>query len=48
MTTFAAAGQGFGYLGTRNADGTRPDVTPNNQNAFGADQMGAIYHLATQ
>ncbi len=26
--SFASAGQGFGFLGLRNADGTRPDGTP--------------------
>ncbi len=36
---FASAGQGFGFLGARNADGTRPDVTPDNANAFGAETL---------
>ncbi len=34
--SFASAGQGFGFLGLRNADGTRPDITPDNANAPGA------------
>ncbi len=34
--SFAAAGQGFGLFGLRNADGTRPDVTPENSGLLGA------------
>jgi outer membrane receptor protein involved in Fe transport len=37
--SFAAAGQGFGFLGLRNADGTRPDVTPDNAGALGAQTI---------
>ncbi|MBI3722167.1 MAG: TonB-dependent receptor plug domain-containing protein, partial [Fimbriimonas ginsengisoli] len=33
---FASSGQGFGFLGLRNADGTRPDVTPDTQSLLGA------------
>ena len=36
---FASAGQGYGFLGLRNADGARPDVTPDNQSALGADSI---------
>ncbi len=33
---FASAGEGFGFQGLRNADGSRPDVTTDNQSAPGA------------
>ena len=40
---FAAAGQGYGFLGLRNADGTRPDATADNAGALGAatDLLGS-------
>lgn len=34
--SFASAGQGFGFLGLRNADGTRPDVDASNSGLLGA------------
>ncbi len=37
--SFASAGQGFGFLGLRNADGSRPDVTADNGNALGAQTL---------
>ncbi|HLK58625.1 MAG TPA: TonB-dependent receptor [Chthonomonadaceae bacterium] len=37
--SFASAGQGFGFLGLRNADGTRPDVTPENAGLLGAQTL---------
>ncbi len=37
--SFAAAGEGYGFLGLRNADGTRPDVTPDNAGALGAQKI---------
>lgn len=36
---FASAGQGYGFLGLRNADGTRPDVTEDNAGTPGADPL---------
>jgi len=37
--SFAAAGQGFGFLGLRNRDGSRPDVTQDNADALGAQSL---------
>lgn len=44
--SFAPAGQGFGFLGLRNRDGSRPDVVsdPNDPN-FNADALGAQIQL---
>ena len=36
---FSAAGQGFGFLGKRNLDGSRPDVTPDTAGLLGADTL---------
>jgi outer membrane receptor protein involved in Fe transport len=37
--SFAQAGQGFGFLGLRNANGVRPDVTDANKDALGAQTL---------
>jgi outer membrane receptor protein involved in Fe transport len=37
--SFAQAGEGFGFLGLRNADGTRPSLTVVNPNGLGAQTM---------
>ncbi len=37
--SFAAADQGYGFQGFRNADGSRPDVTDANRTALGADNL---------
>ncbi len=37
--SFAPAGQGFGFQGFRNADGSRPDVNDMNRTALGADNL---------
>ncbi|AIE86464.1 TonB-dependent receptor [Fimbriimonas ginsengisoli Gsoil 348] len=37
--SFAQAGQGYGLFGLRNADGTRPDVTPQNAGLLGAQTI---------
>ena len=36
---YASAGQGYGFLGLRDADGTRPDVTDETRNALGAQTL---------
>jgi outer membrane receptor protein involved in Fe transport len=36
---YASAGQGYGFLGLRNSDGTRPDVTDENRDALGAQTL---------
>jgi outer membrane receptor protein involved in Fe transport len=36
---FVPSGQGYGFLGQRNADGKRPDVTPDNAGTLGADDL---------
>jgi outer membrane receptor protein involved in Fe transport len=37
--SFALAGQGFGFLGLRNANGARPDITDENRAALGAQTL---------
>ena len=36
---FAVAGQGYGFLGLRNRDGTRPDVGPGNAGTLGSETI---------
>ena len=36
---FASAGQGYGFLGLRNADGTRPDVSDETAGLLGAQTL---------
>lgn len=37
--SFAQVGQGYGLFGLRNADGTRPDVTPENAGSLGSETL---------
>jgi outer membrane receptor protein involved in Fe transport len=37
--SFAAAGEGYGFLGLRNANGVRPDVTPETAGLLGAQTL---------
>ncbi len=37
--SFAPFGQGYGFLGLRNADGTRPDLGPDSAGLLGADPV---------
>lgn len=37
--SFVAAGQGFGFLGMRNADGSRPDVSADNSGTLGSQDI---------
>lgn len=37
--SFASAGQGFGFLGLRNADGSRPDVDPSLMGSSGSEDI---------
>jgi outer membrane receptor protein involved in Fe transport len=44
---FAAAGQGYGFQGRRNLDGSRPDVVDANRTSLGADNLPLLSQQAT-
>jgi outer membrane receptor for ferrienterochelin and colicin len=45
-SSFASAGQGFGFQGLRNADGSRPDATAANPMGLGADNLPLLSQQA--
>jgi outer membrane receptor protein involved in Fe transport len=45
-SSFASAGQGYGFQGLRNRNGARPDVTSDNQSALGADNLTLLSQQA--